>query len=290
MAAPLVTIHHRDLRFDIDIANTNAIRPHEEALPSLVDKMMKRIHNDGYVKHPVIVDKKTLVILDGTHRFVALKRLGCKWVPVCLVNYKSPQIHLSSWYRTISDLKTENQLPKILKSLGVGITKTTQKAAESAVGSKLVPASILTSQSGFIVNSKPMDIRRQYDLVKRIEEATRKAGATIEYATPEDAKHALNNGTIDAVIVVPQIDKKSVITVASKKQFFARKATRHIIPARPLNLFIPLEILRNRNLTVIRAKLKELFRKKHLKHLPPGSTVGGRSYEEDVYVFGDMQS
>lgn len=285
MAAPLFTIHHKGLRLDIDIANIDDIRPHEETSPPLVEKMMERIRNDGYAKHPIIVDKRTLTILDGTHRFAALKELGCKWVPVCLVNYKSHQIRLSNWYRTISDLKTEDQLFKVLKSLRLSMAKTTQRAAESAVRSRRAPASILTSQDSFIVKSKPMDIRRQYRLVEQIEDVARKVGATIGYGAPEDARHALSSGAIDAVIVVPQIDKKSVVTIASKRQVFARKATRHIIPARPLNLFIPLEILRTPNPAVVRAQLKELFRKKHLKHLPSGSTVGGRSYEEDVYVF-----
>ncbi|MEM1873152.1 MAG: hypothetical protein QXF57_00995, partial [Acidilobaceae archaeon] len=45
----------------------------------------------------ILVDSKTLVILDGHHRVEALKLLGCKLVPALLVDYDSDCVQVSSW-------------------------------------------------------------------------------------------------------------------------------------------------------------------------------------------------
>jgi hypothetical protein len=266
------------------------LHPHEETLQPIVNKLMERIKQDQVIKHPIIVDKHTLTILDGTHRLAALKKLNCKWIPACLVNYKSPKIRVSSWYRTITNLKQECGLPKILRQLQLKVIATTQKEAEETVRSGNAPASVITRQKGFIIKSKLMTLRNRYNLVRRLEEAAIDAGATINYNTPDDAKAFLKKGIAEAIIVVPKVSKEEVITAALNKRVFARKATRHIIPARPLNLAIALSILKNRTLAQVREKLTKLLHEKHLKHLPAGSTVGGRTYEEEVYLFEEASS
>lgn len=290
MPPPLITIHHKNLRLDIDVVNIEDLHPHEEIAQPIVNKLMERINQDRFIKHPIMADKNTFTILDGTHRLVALKNLGCKWIPVCLVNYKNPKIRVSSWYRTITNLKEEGVLPAILRQLKLKFVETTQKEAEKTVRSGNAPASILTRQKGFIIKSKLMTLRQRYILIRRIEEAAIAAGATVNYNKPDDAKSLLKKGSVEAIIVVPQVSKEAVVDAALNKKVFARKATRHVIPARPLNLTITLSILKNQNLAQIRKQLTKLLRQKRLKHLPAGSTVGGRTYEEDVYTFEEAQS
>jgi len=282
---PLITIHHKSLRLDIDVIRAEELHPHEEILQPIVNKLMERLTQDQFIKHPLMVDKNTLTVLDGAHRLVALKKLGCKWIPVCLVNYKSPKIRVSSWYRTIANLRQECGLPIILGQLQLKAVETTQKEAEEAVRSGNAPAAILTRQNGFIIKSKLMTLRQRYTLVRRLEEAAIEGGATINYNTPDDAKSFLKKGIAEAIIVVPQVSKEAVVEAALNEKVFASKATRHVIPARPLNLAIALSILKSQNLAKVRKQLTELLRQKRLKHLPAGSTVGGRTYEEDVYLF-----
>lgn len=262
MPPPLITIHHKNLRLAIDVVSIRYLHSHEEILQPLLNKLMERIKQDQFIKHPIIVDEDTLTILDGVHRLVALKNLGYKWIPICLVNYKNPKIRVSCWYRTISNLKQEGGLPILLGQLQLKAIETTQKAAEEAVKSGNAPVAILTRQNGSVIKSKPMTLRQQYNLVKRIEEA----GATINYNKPDDAKSFLKKGIVDAVIVVPQVNKEAVVDAALKKKVFARKTTRHVIPGRPLSLTIPLSFLKNQNLAQIRMHLTELLRQKRLKH------------------------
>lgn len=287
---PLITIRHKGLTLEIAVIKADELHPHEETLQPIVNKLMERIKQDQFIKHPIIVDKNTLTVLDGTHRLVALKNLDCKWIPVCLVNYKNPKIRVNSWYRTIANLKQECELPFIFKQLQLKVIETTQKEAEETVRSGNAPASIITKQTGFLIKSKLMTLRNRYNIVRRLEEAAIDAGATINYNTPDDAKSFLKKGIVEAIIVVPKVSKEAVVAAALNNRVFARKATRHIIPARPLNLAIALSILKNRNLAQVRKKLIELLHQKRLKHLPAGSTVGGRTYEEEVYLFEEAHS
>lgn len=49
------------------------------------------------LKHPIVVDRETKIILDGHHRYNTLKSLKIEKVPVFYVNYFDDKIVLDSW-------------------------------------------------------------------------------------------------------------------------------------------------------------------------------------------------
>ncbi|MEM0153486.1 MAG: ParB N-terminal domain-containing protein [Ignisphaera sp.] len=63
------------------------LRPHEGTLDGYIEYIARDIIASGYVKYPIVVDIRTLVILDGHHRVEILRRLGIKYIPVFLVDY-----------------------------------------------------------------------------------------------------------------------------------------------------------------------------------------------------------
>lgn len=73
------------------------LHPHEEVRPQRVEELVERIRKDGHIQDPIVVDRDTGVVLDGHHRLTALQRLGCRSVPVHLVNYHDPSIELDTW-------------------------------------------------------------------------------------------------------------------------------------------------------------------------------------------------
>jgi hypothetical protein len=73
------------------------LKIHEQISPKYLKKLKGQIRADGVVKIPLVADRKTGVILDGTHRYVALLELGCKKIPVWWVDYSSPQIVVQCW-------------------------------------------------------------------------------------------------------------------------------------------------------------------------------------------------
>ena len=73
------------------------LKEHEEIRPEYLEALKNEILSDGILKMPICIDKNTCIILDGHHRLHALKRLGCKKIPVVLVDYQSPEIEVIAW-------------------------------------------------------------------------------------------------------------------------------------------------------------------------------------------------
>jgi hypothetical protein len=91
------------------------------------------------------------------------------------------------------------------------------------------------------------------------------------------------------VLLTPKLAKQAIIDTARSGKIFAHKASRHIIPARPMRLCVPLNLLKgNRPLSEINEELKSMLQKKRLKQIPSGSIFEGRRYEEDLYVFEEL--
>lgn len=79
------------------IIELSALKPHEEVDPIHLRELRKEIESDKILKLAIAVDKNTNIILDGVHRFNALKELGCTKVPVIFVDYGSPDIEVQAW-------------------------------------------------------------------------------------------------------------------------------------------------------------------------------------------------
>ena len=83
----------------VDLVEVSELREHEEVDPRHLEALRAKIKADGVLKRPIVVDRTTHVILDGEHRFNALKQLGCTRVPLIFVDYNSPSIHVKAWRR-----------------------------------------------------------------------------------------------------------------------------------------------------------------------------------------------
>ena len=79
---------------DICLLDLEELKEHEEIRPDYLEELKNEILCDGILKMPIAVDKETYIILDGHHRLHALKRIGCKKIPVILFDYQSPEIEV----------------------------------------------------------------------------------------------------------------------------------------------------------------------------------------------------
>ncbi len=238
------------------------------------------------LKHPIIVDKKTFVVLDGMHRVAALKRLNCKKIPVCLVDYENPAVTVGCWYRTIKGTDKQKSFKVQIQHLGSAVEEV-EKLDETSIGVSPVVAAIKNQSRVFLIRSPFKSLMEAYEIIERTEKHLRKAGFRIGYETEADALRRLHKHEVDAVLLTPKLSKEAIIETALSGKVFAYKATRHIIPARPLFLNIPLRLLRDegKSLDEVNRELKNMFQKRRLKRILAGSFLGGRRYEEDVYIF-----
>ncbi|MEM3549902.1 MAG: pyridoxal-phosphate dependent enzyme [Candidatus Bathyarchaeia archaeon] len=73
------------------------LKQHEEADPKHLNELTVEIASDKILKYAIVVDKNTNIIIDGEHRYNALKNLGCTMIPVVYIDYNSPKIEVQSW-------------------------------------------------------------------------------------------------------------------------------------------------------------------------------------------------
>ena len=96
----------------VQIVDLNMLKQHEEVDPIHLRELQEEIRSDGILKLAIVVDANTKIVLDGEHRFSALKELGCKKIPAVLVDYDSSEITVQAWR------KGENWTKKDVRDAG----------------------------------------------------------------------------------------------------------------------------------------------------------------------------
>jgi len=76
----------------LKLAELSELLPHEKVNEAHVTGLVVSIEKQQKFTTPVIIDKKTKLIIDGHHRYNAAIRLGLKIIPVYEVNYLQPRI------------------------------------------------------------------------------------------------------------------------------------------------------------------------------------------------------
>jgi L-serine kinase (ADP) len=74
-----------------------SLKAHERVDPSKVEKLVEEIRTTGISEEPIWVARGSGVILNGHHRFAALKQLGARRIPAWVVDYESDLVSLGRW-------------------------------------------------------------------------------------------------------------------------------------------------------------------------------------------------
>jgi hypothetical protein len=68
------------------------LKTHEVAELDRVRRVIRQMKSTGVVKKAIVVDSKSLVVLDGVHRLTALQMLGSHLVPAWLIDYSDDDV------------------------------------------------------------------------------------------------------------------------------------------------------------------------------------------------------
>ncbi|MBW2976272.1 adenylyltransferase/cytidyltransferase family protein [Candidatus Woesearchaeota archaeon] len=79
-----------------EIAPVSKLRPLELVFPTHLKNLSKMILKDKVIKSPILADKKTGIVLDGSHRYVFFLEYGYKTAPVKFVDYDDENIRVGT--------------------------------------------------------------------------------------------------------------------------------------------------------------------------------------------------
>jgi hypothetical protein len=139
------------------------LHPHESVLNDIVDYIMRDLLSTGFLKYPIVVDARTLVVLDGHHRLEVLKSLGLRYIPAFLIDYAEDYVTVYPLRKEIPVSKTliidtalRNSLypPKTSKHVYIGFS----------IQPTYIPLEVLKalSQNSFAERSYPLPILKQH--------------------------------------------------------------------------------------------------------------------------------
>jgi len=83
--------------YDITLIEIARLRPTEEVDAAQVARLATDLKRDGCLRQPILVERTSLAILDGHHRYHAAMRLGLSRIAAILISYGDPRLSLLSW-------------------------------------------------------------------------------------------------------------------------------------------------------------------------------------------------
>ena len=123
-----------------ELVDIGQLKSHEETRMELLTSLVAEIKKDGFLRKPVLVEDKHYVILDGHHRYEALKLIGCRKIPVYLVDYLDEAVYLTTWPEAKHTNLTKDDVLNMAKSGRLYPPKTTRHIVRIKL--KEVPVSL----------------------------------------------------------------------------------------------------------------------------------------------------
>jgi len=276
------TIKHDKLDLHIYLSPSNKLLLHEETIPDRVAELKREFLRDQMVNDPIVIDADSSVVLDGMHRVVALRELNCTCVPVCAVDYLNPSIRVGVWYRTMFGEPSPSQVKFSLSTSGLASDvfpfDMTRIYENPTVGI------LFENGECYRITSSSPGV---FEALKIAEQCVRRLGFTIKFETEHDALQILAGNRTKAIMTLPRIDKESVRKAGLTGQLLPHKVTRHIIPARPLGINVPLKTLTDQGTQSLESNRSFVssLQKRSMTRGPSGTIVRGRRYEEETFIF-----
>jgi hypothetical protein len=250
---------------DLRMLCTADLVPHEEFDPRRIDKLSRRIIEEGILKNPPVVAEmpgsRQYVVLDGANRVISFQELGIPHIVAQLVSYVEPNVVLDTWYHVVSGMSLQEFELALTQMGGMQLEacslsearqslerpKPRDQAALFAAGVTGSPAiAYIVCESGVRKVLHPAmtsvsDLHLLIDLVK-------------VYKGQADIFRASNDiweiqkpyyPDITALVIFRRYRPEDILHATLNGYRVPSGITRHIIANRALNINIPLGVLQS---------------------------------------------
>ena len=292
----MFTITTDHLKLQLEVVPVESLLRHEKILPHVLDRLILEFKNWVNLLDPIIVDKNNIV-LDGNHRALAFRALDFRYIAVCKIDYFNENTGLKYWFRLLENIESIDLVQEIVERMGGSFeyAKDKEHLKRHLEENRLRFAIHYGSTYTIMSFEKDIvgDAVNAYDILERIQTDLIKFGIDMKYipcqtVCEENFYDELRPGQL--VIWTPRITKGMVVEAAGKNRLFAPKTTRHVIPARPLNVNVPVHWFKEDiSLESINRKFSEFLKRKRLKRFGPGQVIHGRYYGEELFIFSERK-
>lgn len=255
-----------DMLKRLKIVDVNKIEPHEQYIDKLLIKLKDKILNDGVFKDPILADYSRGLVIDGTHRLLAMRELGFKYIPVLDFDYLNDDIELGRWFRIV-ERNINRVFERIRSEINLREASVEDDNIQEIIDEK--PVTILFKGRIFISEKGEW-----YQVLKDIDNELK--NEEIDFI--EDYRLENINFTNHLVIGYKRISRYEILRIFKSNIKLSYKSTRHTPPFRILNINIPLELLNNSS------KAERYLSKLDLEYLGKEILYEDRIYRERIYV------
>lgn len=263
----------------ITLKKISDLNPHEETVAEDLGKLVSALRENPVLRHPIIADWRTGIVLDGTHRLAAIKQFECNFIPSALVDYDDPKITVERWFRRFSGSNLQN----LETDLGrLNPRKVSLEECEEGLSKRRWYATVENPKYHLAFPARSRDPYQMVQDSHNIETSARKHGAVITYQDNKDMEARDSESLVMSTI---KLEKNEVLNVVKKGELFPPKSTRHLVPSRPLGGGVPIDWLRGPDFSGAQSRYQEFIQSRKVKRLPEGSRVGSRRYLEEVFLF-----
>jgi hypothetical protein len=247
---------------DLRMLPTDLLVPHEDCDPRRVEKLSLRVLEEGSLKNPPVVaavpnrgvasngaassgatQNQRYVVLDGANRTMSFAHLRIPHIVAQLVRYEDPGVILDTWYHVVSGMDPDQFEGALSQLEGLRLEACSLEAARSALETEQALAYIVKGEGVRKVISttsrKPRNMAQLNTLVniyKGRADIFRASNDIWEIQKPYYPE-------IIALVIFPRLRPEDIMQAARDGEKVPSGITRHIIPARALNINIPIGIL-----------------------------------------------
>ena len=223
----------RDMMSKLEVREVSSLYPHEQTIPRNLKRLQEAMFNLGHLVDPLIVDRKTGVVLDGNHRYAVLKNIEIPNAVVQPVDYRDDErIGLGTWLPVC-----ENHITyKDFEALGEKTEPVDFETGKKAVNSLEAIFMMVSSKGGEkecrLVSPGSYDVismtEKQNSLVSSL------SHVPFEYYADDLIDEHLGLGR--TVLFRRSYTKDEIVQEALARRPFPPKSTRHTIPERIIRL------------------------------------------------------
>lgn len=212
---------------ELRIVEVGLLHNHEDIIPQNFLRLKEAMLNIGQLVDPLIVDEKSLVVLDGNHRIKVLEMIMCPRAVCQFVDYSNPKIKVGTWIPVSAGLG-----PKELRDAGLELEECGREEGLKKLAEKKAVFMLSKKDGNFLVEPGEYTLEA---LIEAQKKALGKLDDTELWFYPDDEGEELVAQGM-SVLYRKVYTKGEIVERALSGKIFPPKSTRHVIPNRIIRL------------------------------------------------------